>query len=321
MRDALSAEPGFRTGWAERAARAFPLWLVGGSVLAVVYPASLAWYSGSWITWSLGAIMLLMGTTLSVDDFRRVLTYPRWVAIGFALQFSVMPIAGYSLGRLLRLPDPLLVGLILVASCPGGTASNVIAFLARANTALSVTLTALSTIAATVMTPWLTATLAGSRMDVNALDLVYSTAQVVLLPVALGSLISRRRPDWAQRCAQVGPLLSVVLITLIVASILGRSFDMIVESGWRLIVSVLGLHVVGFVGGYATSRWLTKSESVARTVAIEVGMQNSGLGAHLARAHFPAGMGFDVPSALSALTHCIFGSVCASWWQRRPPRS
>lgn len=301
-------------------AGAFPLWVLGCSIAALIHPPLFSWFSGPWITYGLGIIMLGMGITLTADDFTRVLQMPGWVIAGVSLQYTIMPLSGWLLARLLQLPDAYAVGLILVASCPGGTASNVISYLARANVALSVTLTTLTTIMAVALTPWLTALLAGSRMDVDAWGLFVSCLQVVLLPVAVGVALNRFAPTLTQRMAQFSPSVAVIVIALIVASVLGSGREQVLEAGPRLLLGVLMLHTLGFGLGYVLSRVINRSETVARTIAIEVGMQNSGLGAHLARTHFPAGSGVDVPSALSALTHCLFGSVLAAIWRRLPPK-
>ncbi len=305
-----------------RATRAFPLWVIGASLGAALWPSAFTWFSGPWITWGLGVIMLGMGLTLTPADFTRVARYPLWVLSGVVLQFSVMPLFGWGLGWLFGLPPPLAVGLVLVACCPGGTASNVIAYLAKANVALSVTMTAISTMAAVAMTPLLTSALAGSRMNVDAAGLFLGTVKVVLLPVALGTALNRFAPKFTLHATRFSPLVAVLLIAMIVASIIGAGRDKIVDGGWALWAAVLCLHLAGFGLGYWLCLWLTKRESVARTVSIEVGMQNSGLGAQLARTNFPPGLGVDVPSALSALTHCVYGSLAAALWQRRePPQS
>jgi len=299
-------------------ANAFPLWIIIFSGLSLWHPQWFTWFSGNWITIGLGIIMLGMGLTLTLEDFTRVFKFPRWVLVGVLLQFTVMPLLGWSLGHLLNLPPAYAVGLILVACCPGGTASNVICYLARGNVALSVTLTTFSTMIAIGATPWLTAMLAGSYMPVSASALFYSTVQVVLLPITLGVLLNSFAPKITRVMVPFSPAVAVIVIVLIVASILGSGSEKILSSGPNLLVGVLLLHAFGFALGYGLSYWVNRNKNVARTVSIEVGMQNSGLGAHLARSHFPVGSGVDIPSALSALTHCIYGSIAAAIWSRRP---
>lgn len=295
-----------------RFANAFPFIVFGCSALALWHPVLFTWFSGPWITYGLGIIMLGMGITLQMEDFTRVLKFPSWVFAGVLLQYTVMPLSGWAIAKLLELPDNYAVGLILVACCPGGTASNVVSYLARANVALSVTLTTLSTILAVAMTPWLTAQLAGERMPIDGWGLFVSTLQVVLLPVALGILMNRFIPKVTQQITRISPSIAVLVIALIVASVLGAGREQVLAAGPELLLGVVLLHSCGFGFGYLLSKLWNRSETVARTVAIEVGMQNSGLGAHLARTHFPAGSGVDIPSAISALTHCMIGSLLAA---------
>ncbi len=294
---------------------AFPLWILLFSALALVEPSWFSWFSGPWITWGLGVIMLGMGLTLHPEDFRRVFRTPRWVVAGAVLQFTVMPLLGWGLGYLFGLPVPFAVGLILVASCPGGTASNVISYLARAHVALSVTMTAVSTLMAVVMTPLLTTLLIGDKVEVSALNLFLGTVKVVLAPVVLGVLLNRYLPRMTEKVLPVAPLVAVVAIVLIVASIIGQGRQEILHSGMRLAGAVVTLHLSGFVLGYLLSRLMTKEKIVNRTISIEVGMQNSGLGAYLARANF-ANPAVAIPSALSSATHSLLGSLAAGIWRR-----
>lgn len=303
--------------WLSKFSHHFPLWIITGSVLAFWHPPLFTWFTGPWITIGLGIIMLGMGLTLQVEDFTRILKFPRWVLVGVALQFTVMPFCGWSLARLLDLPDAYAVGLILVACCPGGTASNVICYLARANLALSVTLTTFSTMIAVAATPWLISMLAGTYLPIDAWGLFKSCLQVILLPVTVGLLFNRYIPTATRQLSRFSPSVAVIVIVLIVGSILGAGQEQALSVGPRLLLGVVLLHGIGFLLGYWISFWLDRNTNVARTVSIEVGMQNSGLGAHLARSHFPVGSGVDIPSALSALTHCLYGSIVAAWWRRK----
>jgi len=295
---------------------AFPVWVLGGGVLALFLPAWFTWFSGPWIVWGLAVIMLGMGMTLTLDDFRRVLTMPKPVALGFVAQFSVMPLLGWGIGRLLGLDTPFAVGLILVACCPGGTASNIVTFLARADVALSVVMTAVSTLAAVIMTPFLTQLLAGSRVPVDALGLLWSTLQVVILPVLAGVAINRFFPRVVRPVLPVAPLVSALTVALICASIIGQSATAIRASAGVLLLAVFLLHAGGFGLGYGLARLLGFGCSVARTVSIEVGMQNSGLGVVLARRHFADPL-TAVPCAISSVFHSVIGSVLAGWWRWR----
>jgi BASS family bile acid:Na+ symporter len=230
--------------------------------------------------------MLGMGLTLEWRDFQQVFTTPRWVLVGVALQFSIMPFLGWGLGKLFQLPPFFAVGLILVSCCPGGTASNVISYLAKAQVALSVCMTTLSTLLAIALTPVLTAQLSGSSVDVPAWGLFSTALKVVLLPISVG----------------------VLLISLIVGSILGQGKQQVFEAGGALIASLLLLHFFGFLLGYSISQLLFRTTAVSKTIAIEVGMQNSGLGVVLAQENFASPL-TAIPAAISSLVHSIYGSV------------
>lgn len=294
----------------------FPVWVFTGGVLALFYPDWFTWFSGPWIVWGLAVIMLGMGITLTVDDFKRVLVLPRPVALGFLAQFLIMPFLGWSIGRMLQLDTPLAVGLILVSCCPGGTASNVVAYLARANVALSVVMTMCSTFGAVMMTPLLTKFYAGTIVRVDAWGLFLSTFQVVVGPVVLGLVLNRLAPRLVAWTLPAAPLLSVVTITLICASIIGQSAEAVKASAGALLLGVFLLHTGGFVLGYVAARLFGYDKLIARTVSIEVGMQNSGLGVVLARRHFADPL-TAVPCAISSVFHSVIGSVLAGWWRVR----
>ena len=256
-----------------RFVRLFPLWVVLGGVLGLLYPPSFAWFLDyGLVTPGLQVIMLGMGLTLELSDFSRVARRPGAIAWGVGLQYVVMPSVGWVCGYLFQRPTAVAVGLVLVCCCPGGTASNVIAYLAKADVALSVSMTAVSTLLAALCTPLLVEWLAGSRVEVDVLGLFWSTLEVVLLPVALG---------------------------------LG------------LLGAVASAHALGFGIGFFIAGLAHGCGATARTISIEVGMQNSGLGAVLAQAHFANPL-TAVPSAISAVVHSVLGSALAAYWSRRP---
>ena len=261
--------------------------------------------------------MLGMGLTLDVADFAAVLRLPGAVALGFAAQYTIMPLLGWSVGKMLALPAPFAVGLILVACCPGGTASNVVTYLARGNVALSVLMTMCSTLAAVVMTPLLTGWLAGAYVPVDAWGIFLTTAQVVLAPVLAGLLLHHQAPRLAAFILPAGPIMSVLVISLIVGSIIGQSASAIFAHGRQLLLAVTMLHGGGFFLGYVLGRLSGFDLGVTRTLSIEVGMQNSGLGAVLAKTRFAAEPLTAVPSALSSVCHSLLGSLLAAWWRRR----
>lgn len=297
------------------AANWFPAWVLAASLAALWNPALFAWFSGPWIVWGLAVVMLGMGLTLDVEDFRAILKIPRAVALGFILQYTIMPLLGWGIAKLLVLPTPFAVGLILVASCPGGTASNVVAYLARANVALSVLMTTCSTLAAVVMTPLLTESLAGAYVPVDATGILLTTAQVVLVPVLAGLILHHKAPRLAAFVLPAGPLLSVLVISMIVAGIVAQNASAISSHGLLLLLAVALLHAGGFALGYALARLFRYDRIIARTISIEVGMQNSGLGAVLAKTRFAADPLTAVPSALSSVCHSLLGSLLAGIWR------
>jgi len=298
----------------------FPVWVLLGGALALVHPGWFTWFSGDFITWGLAVIMLGMGITLSVDDFKRVLKMPRAVAIGFVAHYAIMPFLGWSIAHLLRLETPFAVGLILVSCCPCGTASNVVNYIARSNVALSVLMTMCSTLGAIVMTPLLMKWLAGQYVPVPAWGLFLSTLKIVLAPVVIGVVLNRYTPRFVKFVLPVSPLVSVLTITLICAGIIGGSADAFKRSGGELILAVFLLHSGGFFLGYAASRLLRCDELTSRTISVEVGMQNSGLGAALARDHFAQMPLAALPCAISATFHSVIGSILAGLWRLRPVR-
>ena len=298
----------------------FALWIFIASVVALIYPPSFLWLNlKSTIDPMLGVIMLGMGLTLTVSDFTRIVKRPVSVLLGIALQFSIMPLAGYGVAQLYQLDTPLAVGLILVACCPGGTASNVISYIARADVALSVSMTAVSTICAVAATPLLTSYLVGSRVHVDPLTLVIKTAIVVLLPVVAGVIIRRYFPSAAKRILPFSPPIAVLFIVLIVAAIVAGMQEKILESGVLIITAVATVHVLGALLGYLVSRVLIRNDKTARTTAIEVGMQNGGLGISLAQSGaFNQAALVSLPCAFSALSSCLLGSILAAVWSHWP---
>lgn len=301
---------------------AFPLWVLLGCAWAWWRPGDWTWFR-PWIEPGLGLIMLGMGLTLRWADFAAVARRPGAVAAGVLAQFAIMPLSGFLIARVFGLDAGLALGLILVSCCPGGTASNVICYLARANVALSVLMTLTSTLAAVFLTPLLTKWLAGKYLPIDAWALFRSMIVVVLLPLVAGvmvnSLVGRmRRPERVRAAVDAaGPVLSVAVIVLIVGCIFALKKAEIAVAALPLFVSVFVLHALGFGLGYGVM-WLSgRDEAMRRTVSIEVGMQNSGLGSALATRHFAEYALAPVPSAISAVYHCIIGSVLAAWWGRK----
>jgi BASS family bile acid:Na+ symporter len=302
-------------------ANLFPIWVLLGGVIALLHPPAFIWFRGPAIVWGLSVIMLGMGITLSFEDFRRVLQAPRAIALGFAAHYFIMPFLGWSVAHALRLEPPLAVGLILVACCPSGTASNVVNYLARSDVALAVLVTMCSTFGAVVMTPLLTRWLAGTYVRVEAWKLFLDTAQIVLVPVVAGLCLHHLAPRLVKGVLPVAPAVSVVTIALICSSVIAQNAGYIRHSGGRLLLAVLLLHSGGFALGYAVSRLLGFSRLTSRTLSVEVGMQNSGLGVALAQRNFSLLPTAPVPCAISATFHSVLGSLLAGIWRLRPVSS
>ncbi len=300
-------------------ANLFPVWVLTGAGLALWKPETATWFQPHWIPYFLGLIMLSMGLTLSLEDFSRVLKMPKSILLGVGLQYTIMPGLGYALALAFNLPIDFVIGLVLVACCPGGTASNVVCFIARTHVALSVSLTTCSTLLAVLLTPFLTTwwvesislEQTGLKVDVDTLGLLLKTLKVVILPVLLGIFLNHFFHRGVKKVEAYTPFVAVLSIVFIVDFILADKKSAILEIGASLIVAVLLLHLLGFILGYVLSRLLKFTERDAQTVSIEVGMQNSGLATELARSNFPAYGLATVPGAISALTHCILGSIAA----------
>jgi BASS family bile acid:Na+ symporter len=297
----------------------YPVWLVGLAVLAFFRPQTMLWFDKPWIFWSLASSMLGMGLTLSLEDFKAIRRMPGSVALGFAAQYTIMPLIGWLVSRLLGLEAGMAVGIILVASCPGGMASNMISYLARANVALSVVLTMCSTLLAFFFTPLWTSVLAGKHVPVDAWGLCLSALQLTIAPVVLGVLIRWRLPRVADRIGACGPTVAVVAFTLVSGGIVAASAASIAANFGVLALAAALLHIIGFAVGYVLPKALRFPESVARTVSIEVGMQNGGMAAALAREHFAALPLAAAAGVFSGVLQNVIGGIAAAIWKRRKP--
>jgi bile acid:Na+ symporter, BASS family len=297
----------------------YPVWLVGLSVIAFFKPSVMLWFGPDWIFWSLAVSMLGMGLTLSVEDFKAIARMPGSVALGFVAQYTIMPLAGWATAKMLRLEPGLAVGIILVASCPGGMASNMITYLARANVALSVVLTLFSTLLAFFFTPMWTSKLAGQYVPVDAWGLCKSALQLTIAPVLIGVLIRWKMPRTADRIGLAGPTIAVVAFVCVTGGIVAASAEAIAKNFGVLALAAFVLHVLGFGVGYLVPKMLRYPESVARTVSIEVGMQNGGMAASLARLHFSSMPLAAAAGVFSGVMQNIIGGIAAAIWKRRTP--
>ena len=278
------------------------------SVIAFFWRDGFAWTTKYTSTF-LGVAMFGMGLTIKIEDFKRVFSRPKEIVIGFVAQYTIMPVVAWGLCRLMQLPTDLALGVILVGCCPGGTASNVITYIAGGDVALSVGMTITSTLAAPLMTPLLVYLLAGAW--VSFLAMVISVVKVVLVPVLLGILINCCFGKQIQKISEVLPLISVVSIVMIISGIVSVNSEKIISCG-LLVLGVVALHNLCGMGiGLGAAKLLHIEYNKATAIAIEVGMQNSGLAISLAAANFAANPLATLPGAIFSVWHNISGSLFA----------
>ena len=297
-----------------RMTQLFPLWAIVFSVLAWVQPSLFVAFK-SWIVPLLAVVMFGMGLSLHVSDFKRALRMPRLIISGIALQYSIMPIGALMISTALHLDPVITAGMVLVGASPGGTASNVICYLARGNVALSITLTAISTLLAIVFTPLLAWLLIDSSIHVPASQMLLSLINIVILPVGIGVMLNHFAGKQLAPVSHVFPLISVTAIVFIIAIIVGLNQSNLSQVGVTLMLAVVLHNAIGLICGYYVSRALGYQPSECRTLAIEVGMQNSGLAVALAIKHFSATAA--LPGAIFSIWHNLSGSVLAGFWSKR----
>jgi BASS family bile acid:Na+ symporter len=296
----------------------FPVWALAGAALALARPAALA-SLGPLIVPLLMVVMLGMGLTLTPADFRAVAGRGRLVVLGVALHYTVMPAAAWLVARMLTLPPELAVGVYLVGSTSAGTASNVVCYLARGDLALSVSMTAASTLLAIVAMPLLLGLLLGRTVEVPARELVSAVAEVAVGPVLAGMALRRLAGGVARQVERFLPAVSALAIVAIIAIVVALNAGRLWTAGPTVFAAVVLHNALGLAGGYWLARLARADERSARTIAIEVGMQNSGLAVALALKLFtPAAA---LPGALFSVWHNVSGSTLAAWWARRAPGS
>ncbi|MDN7812788.1 MULTISPECIES: bile acid:sodium symporter family protein [Burkholderia] len=300
-----------------RVTRLFPLWAVLISLAAYFSPASFSPVAPH-VTALLTLIMLSMGVTLSLADFRRVFTRPAPVIAGIVLHYLVMPLAAWGLAKVLRMPPDLTAGMVLVGSVASGTASNVMIYLARGDVALSVTISALSTLVGVFATPLLTRLYVDASIAVDVHGMLMSILQIVALPIVVGLIVNHLLRRAVNAIEPYLPLVSMVSILLIIAAVVAGTRNSIASVGLVVMVGVVLHNAIGLLGGYWGGRLLGFDEAVCRTLAIEVGMQNSGLAATLGKLYFTPIAA--LPGALFSVWHNLSGSLLAGYWAGRPAK-
>ena len=286
------------------------------AVVAMLVPSSFCWIDTWIINPMLGIIMFGMGLTLSWKDLSIVLSRPRDIALGCMAQFIVMPLLAWLLTHVFSLPKDLALGVILVGCCPGGTASNVITYLAKGDLALSVGMTACSTLLAPLMTPLLVWLMAGTMVEVDTLGMLLSIVYVIIAPIAAGLLCQRFLPRLTQKVTPYLPSFSSLAIALTVGIVVSHNADRLWMGGYVVIVVVMLHNLLGLLLGYLIGHLLRLPYPKNVALSIEVGMQNSGLASSLAVLHFAAYPLATVPGAIFSVWHNISGAMAAKFFQR-----
>ncbi|WP_257181327.1 bile acid:sodium symporter family protein [Corynebacterium cystitidis] len=286
----------------------FPVLVIIGGLIGYFAPEVVSPISG-WVTPLLGIIMFGMGLTLQPVDFALILKRPLPVLIGVVAQYVIMPLLAVLIVWVLNLPPEIAVGVILVGCSPGGTSSNVVSYLARGDVALSVTMTSVSTVLAPFFTPLLTLWLAGEMMDVSAAAMAWSIVQVVLIPVVAGLVVRLLLPSIVKVIEPILPWASVIAISMIVAIVVSGSREQLASAGLVVLVAVILHNTVGYLLGYLTGKATRQPETASRTMAVEVGMQNSGLAASLATQYMTPLAA--LPAAVFSVWHNLSGAVVA----------
>lgn len=292
----------------------FTVWIILFSVFSYYFPSELSKLTVL-IKPALIVIMFGMGMTLTISDFKEVLLRPKEIALGTSLQFLVMPLLGFLLAKIFRLSPELAAGIILLGSCPGGTASNVITYLAKGDVALSVSLTSVSTLLSPLLTPAMTYLYADKFIDVPVFGLFLSALQIVIAPVAIGIIVRKIFKYKIDSIINILPSVSMIAIIFIVGVIVAVSKESIARLGLGLALIIVLHNSFGLTIGYTAARLLGMDSKKARTISIEVGMQNSGLGVVLAKTHFS--LLSALPSALFSVWHNVSGSVLSLLWRKK----
>ena len=286
------------------------------AAIALFLPASGLWIETSWINYLLMAVMFGMGLTLKPSDFAVVFKHPKYIIIGGLAQFTIMPLLAFGLGKIFGLETGLLAGVILVGTCPGGTASNVITYLSKGDVALSVGMTAVNTLLAPVLTPAITYVFLRTTVQVDVLSMFLSIVKVVIVPIVLGFVINRFLGKYTTRAADILPVISVAAIALIVASVVSHNSEKIMQTG-AVVFAVVVLHnVLGYAAGFLLGLVLKLPLAKKKALSVEIGMQNSGLATSLAGTAFPDLSMATVPGAIFSVWHNISGAILASIMRR-----
>ena len=290
--------------------------VLSAALLALLFPSVLQQIRPTVINYLLGVVMFGMGLTLNLKDFKIVFSRPKDVIVGCLAQFTIMPLLAWGLARAFQLDEALALGVVLVGCCPGGTASNVITYLAKGDLALSVGMTGVSTLLAPLLTPLLTWALAGKSVDVDVAGMLLSILWVVILPIVVGLIVKALWPKFTEKAVDYLPAISSMAIAFIVAIIIAANAHKLLAGGLVIVIVVILHNLCGLCLGYLIGLLLGLAEPKKRAVSIEVGMQNSGLASSLATLHFAAYPMATIPCAIFSVWHNISGAMVARLYTR-----
>lgn len=290
-------------------------------VISLLYPNSFKWvlskYEGiNILNLLLSIILFTMGTTLKADDFINVFKNPKEIAVGISAQYLIMPLIALVFARIFSLDTSLTIGLILVGTVPGGTASDVITFLSKGDVALSVSLTAVSTVISPILTPLITLLLIGNQIPFDPIDMFISIIEIVIIPIILGLILNYKFPDFCEKLKDYLPAISSIVICLIVAGVIGANKQAILTSSGIIIVVIILQYFTAMSLGFGIGYLAGMGKKQIITVAIELAFQNSGLSTSLAKTHFPNLSQATVPGALYSVWQNFAGSLLAYIFSR-----
>ncbi|MBE6502045.1 MAG: bile acid:sodium symporter family protein [Methanobrevibacter thaueri] len=284
--------------------------------VSLVYPNSFQWVLGEYnginmLNLLLSIVLFTMGTTLKANDFANVFKNPKEIGVGISAQYVIMPLIAFALARVFSLNDALTVGLVLVGTVPGGTASDVITFLSKGDVALSVSLTAVSTVISPVLTPIITLILIGNQIHFSPVDMFISILEIVIIPIVLGLILNYKFPDFCEKLKDYLPAISSIVVCLIVAGVIGANKQAILTSSAIIILVIILQYFIAMILGFGVGYLAGMGKKQIITVAIELAFQNSGLSTGLAKTHFPSLSQATVPGALYSVWQNFAGSLLA----------
>ena len=285
------------------------------TALSLIIPTSTLWVKTSWINYLLIVVMFGMGLILKTDDFALLIKRPKEIIIGALVQFTVMPLLAFCLIKFFNLDTALSVGIILVGTCPGGTASNVITYFAKGDIALSVCMTSVNTLLAPILTPLITYCLLKTTLNFDITGMFLSLVNIILLPIILGFIINKLFGKFTQKIIKALPLVSTLAICLIIASVVSHNAEKIYSCGMIILVIVILHNVLGYLFGFLIAKILKMTPEKTKAFSIEIGMQNSGLATSLAGTTFPNLAAATVPGAIFSVWHNISGALLAAFYR------